>query len=190
MDKRTKKELERLENLTNAEKNLLGNLYGELFGSLITDPSGSSSEKDSVKKNESSQKRVSGNGTQSSQTRKSGEPTAAELLDRVRKKHPNPVDDARKALQEAKDLMSRTDELSQEITDSNRKRMEELANMMGDLGQIDPGAMNPDGTQQVSQPVNKPGEAPVQTAPGAEVKAITLPLKEQLLHWNEKGIIL
>ena len=49
MDKRTKKELERLENLTNAEKNLLGNLYGELFGSLITDPSGSSSEKDSVK---------------------------------------------------------------------------------------------------------------------------------------------
>ena len=171
MDKRTKKELERLENLTNAEKNLLGNLYGELFGSLITDPSGSSSEKDSVKKNESSQKRVSGNGTQSSQTRKSGEPTAAELLDRVRKKHPNPVDDARKALQEAKDLMSRTDELSQEITDSNRKRMEELANMMGDLGQIDPGAMNPDGTQQVSQPVNKPGEAPVQTATGAEVKA-------------------
>ena len=171
MDKRTKKELERLENLTNAEKNLLGNLYGELFGSLITDPSGSSSEKDSVKKTESSQKRVSGNGTQSSQTRKSGEPTAAELLDRVRKKHPNPVDDARKALQEAKDLMSRTDELSQEITDSNRKRMEELANMMGDLGQIDPGAMNPDGTQQVSQPVNKPGEAPVQTATGAEVKA-------------------
>ena len=67
--------------------------------------------------------------------------------------------------------MSRTDELSQEITDSNRKRMEELANMMGDLGQIDPGAMNPDGTQQVSQPVNKPGEAPVQTATGAEVKA-------------------
>ena len=171
MDKRTKKELERLENLTNAEKNLLGNLYGELFGSLITDPSGSSSEKDSVKKTESSQKRVSGNGTQSSQTRKSGEPTAAELLDRVRKKHPNPVDDARKALQEAKDLMSRTDELSQEITDSNRKRMEELANMMGDLGQIDPTAMNPDGTQQVSQPVNKPGEAPVQTATGAEVKA-------------------
>ena len=34
MDKRTKKELERLENLTNAEKNLLGNLYSELFGRL------------------------------------------------------------------------------------------------------------------------------------------------------------
>ena len=45
MDKKTRKELERLENLTSAEKRLLGNLYGDLFGSLITDPSGSSSEK-------------------------------------------------------------------------------------------------------------------------------------------------
>ena len=171
MDKKTKKELERLEHLTNAEKRLLGNLYGDLFGSLITDPSGSSSEKESVKNTESSQRRTSGNGTQSSQRRKSGEPTAAELLDQVRKKHPNPLDDARQALKEAQDLVSKTDELSQELSESNRKGMEDLANMMGDLGQIDPSAMNPGGAPLVSQKGIGPGQAPVQTATGAEVKA-------------------
>ena len=169
MDKKTRKELERLQNLTNAEKNLLGDLYGELFGSLVSDPSKRRDEEaNSGKSTETVRRRSSVSGAETPVRRKSGEPSAAELLDQVRKKHPNPVDDARKALQEAKDLMSRTDELSQEITDSNRKRMEELAGMMSDLGQIDPSAMNPDGTPQASQSANKPA---VQTATGVEVKA-------------------
>ena len=170
MDKKTRKELERLENLTSAEKRLLGNLYGDLFGSLVTTPSDSDSGEESHKNTEGAQRRTSGNGTQSSQRRKSGEPTAAELLDQVRKKHPNPIDDARKALKEAQDLVSKTDELSQELSESNRKGMEDLANMMGDLGQIDPSAMNPGGIPQTSQ-TGKPGQAPVQTATGVEVKA-------------------
>ena len=171
MDKKTRKELERLENLTNAEKNLLGNLYGDLFGSLITNPSGSSADKDTAKNTESSQGKTSSNGTQAPQRRKSGEPTAAELLDRVRKNHPNPLDDARKALKEAQEVMSGTDKLSQELAESNRKGIEDLQKMMGDLGEIDPGAMNPGGTPMVSQTGIKPGQAPVQTATGAEAKA-------------------
>ena len=146
MDKKTRKELERLENLTSAEKRLLGNLYGDLFGSLVTTPSDSDSGEESHKNTEGAQRRTSGNGTQSSQR------------------------SARKALKEAQDLVSKTDELSQELSESNRKGMEDLANMMGDLGQIDPSAMNPGGIPQTSQ-TGKPGQAPVQTATGVEVKA-------------------
>ena len=170
MDKKTRKELERLENLTNAEKNLLGNLYGDLFGSLVS-PSASSSGRDSERNAENSQRKAAGSGSQTTQRRKSEEPTAAELLDRVRKNHPNPLDDARQALKEAQALVSKTDELSQELSESNRKGMEDLANMMGDLGQIDPSAMNPGGAPLVSQKGIGPGQAPVQTATGAEVKA-------------------
>ena len=169
MDKKTRKELERLENLTNAEKNLLGNLYGDLFGSLVS-PSASSSGRDSERNAENSQRKAAGSGSQTTQRGKSGEPTAAELLDRVRKNHPNPLDDARKALKEAQDVVSGTDKLSKELAESNRKGIEDLQKMMNDLGEIDPGAMNLGGMPQVSQ-TGKPGQATAQTATGAEVKA-------------------
>lgn len=140
MDKKNKKDqerLERLEHLTNAEKSLLSGLYGDLFGTSILN-----------------------NGS------KSSEPSAAELLDKVRKKHPDPLEDARKALKEAQDLMSKTDEISQELTDSNRKKLEDLVNMMPEPIQI-----GPDGTPAVSQSGKKPGQEAVQTgAAGPEAK--------------------
>ena len=168
MDKKTKKELERLENLTKAEKNLLGDLYGDLFGSLINS-SGSGSGRDSESYPENSRRKASGSGSQTAQRRTSGEPTAAELLDRVRKNHPNPLDDARKALKEAQDVVSGTDKLSKELAESNRKGIEDLRKMMNDLGEIDPSAMNPGGMPQVSQ-TGKSGQAAVQTATGMEAK--------------------
>jgi hypothetical protein len=40
MDKRTKRDLERLENLTNTERNLLKGLYGDMFGSSAASSGG------------------------------------------------------------------------------------------------------------------------------------------------------
>ncbi len=79
MDKRTKKDLERLNELTNREKDLLKGLYGDMFGSSIRKNS-----KDIFEDTDSSRK-----------------PSAAELLDQARRKRPDPLEDAKKALREA-----------------------------------------------------------------------------------------
>ena len=171
MDKKLKKELERLESITNAEKNLLGNLYGDLFGSPIKVPESSETDAQNDQNKKSGLNKKTGSDQKSDPKsdpyktgeprRKSNDPSAAELLDRVRKKHPDPLEEARKALKEAQDLMAHTDDFSNELAESNRKGMEELADMMGNLGQI-----TPNGTPLVSQSGNKPGQAPVQTAAG------------------------
>ena len=177
MDKKTKRDLERLErleHLTNAEKSLLSNLYGDLFGSsgIITGNSSGKSGSSSPKSSGSTGTGTSGktgNSGSSDNTikRKSSEPSAADLLDRVRKNHPDPLEDARKALKEAQDLMSKTDEISQELTDSNRKKLEELVNMMPEPVQI-----GNEGTPAVSQSGKKPGQEAVQ-AGGAGPEAKT-----------------
>ena len=128
MDKRTKKELERLTAITNTEKNLLKDLYGDMFGS--------SSLSDHKKKAEQLRSELSAKSGRSSDS----EPSAAELLDRAYKKHADPLSDAKKALKEAQDLMSRTDEITQGILESNRKGAENLAKITGDTGRIDPSA--------------------------------------------------
>ena len=81
MDKRTKKDLERLNELTNREKDLLKGLYGDMFGSSIRKKS-----KDIFEDTDSSRK-----------------PSAAELLDQARRKRPDPLEDAKKALREAEE---------------------------------------------------------------------------------------
>ena len=177
MDKKTKRDLERLErleHLTNAEKSLLSNLYGDLFGSsgIITGNNSGKSDSSSPKSSGSTGTGTSGktgNSGSSDNTikRKSSEPSAADLLDRVRKNHPDPLEDARKALKEAQDLMSKTDEISQELTDSNRKKLEELVNMMPEPVQI-----GNEGTPAVSQSGKKPGQEAVQ-AGGAGPEAKT-----------------
>ena len=97
MDKRTKKDLERLNELTNREKDLLKGLYGDIFGSSIRKNS-----RDIFEDTDSSR-----------------EPSAAELLDQARRKRPDPLADAKKALKEAQDLMSRTEEIAQNMDESN-----------------------------------------------------------------------
>ena len=71
MDKRTKKDLERLNELTNREKDLLKGLYGDMFGSSIRKKS-----RDIFEDTDSSR-----------------EPSAAELLDQARRKRPDPLAD-------------------------------------------------------------------------------------------------
>lgn len=153
MDKRTKRELERLENITNTEKSFLKSLYGDMFGSST---GSGSSKKTSEKK---SQERRSS-------ARKSDEPSAADLLDQAIRKNPDPLAEARKALKEAQDLMARTDELTQDLQNSNLKGMEELAGLIGEDGEI-----RPAGAPASQKEGDKPGAAPVQTAAGGpEVK--------------------
>ena len=118
MDKRTKKDLERLENLTNAERNLLKGLYGDMFGTSTT-----------------------GSGSRKPVGRKTSEPTAADLLDEAYKKHKDPLADAKKALKEAQDLVARTEELSQGMMDSNKKKTDQLMENLGRTGEV-----TPDGT--------------------------------------------
>ena len=101
MDKKTKRDLERLErleHLTNAEKSLLSNLYGDLFGSsgIITGnnsgKSGSSSPKSSGSTGTGTSGKTGNSGSSDNTIkRKSSEPSAADLLDRVRKNHPDPL---------------------------------------------------------------------------------------------------
>ena len=80
MDNRTKKDLERLTELTSREKDLLKGLYGDMFGSSA------------VRKN--SKETFESTGS-------SMEPSAADLLDKARRKRPDPLEDAKKALREA-----------------------------------------------------------------------------------------
>ena len=119
MDKRTKKDLERLNELTNREKDLLKGLYGDMFGSSIRKKS-----KDIFEDTDSSRK-----------------PSAAELLDQARRKRPDPLEDAKKALREAQDLMSRTEEIAQNMDESNKKKMEELMKLTNETGEVRPVGM-------------------------------------------------
>ena len=119
MDKRTKKDLERLNELTNREKDLLKGLYGDMFGSSIRKKS-----RDIFEDTDSSR-----------------EPSAAELLDQARRKRPDPLADARKALKEAQDLMSRTEEIAQNMDESNKKKMEELMKLTNETGEVRPVGM-------------------------------------------------
>lgn len=143
MDKRTKRDLERLENLTNTERNLLKGLYGDMFGTSTT----SSGSKKPVGK--------------SSSARKSSEPSAADLLDQAYKKHPDPLGDAKKALKEAQDLVARTEELSQGLSESNKKKMDQLMENIGAMGDV-----TPTGMSQTAGQTDKDKGMPVQTATG------------------------
>ena len=120
MDKRTRKDLERLSELTSREKDLLKGLYGDMFGSS------------SARKNPKDVFEDTGS---------SREPSAAELLDKARRKHPDPLEDAKKALREAQDLMSRTEEIAQNMDESNRKKMEELMKLTNETGEVRPVGM-------------------------------------------------
>lgn len=136
MDKRTKKDLERLENLTNAERNLLKGLYGDMFGTSTT-----------------------GSGSRKPVGRKTSEPTAADLLDEAYKKHKDPLADAKKALKEAQDLVARTEELSQGMMDSNKKKTDQLMENLGRTGEV-----TPDGAPQTAKQTDGDSGMPVQTA--------------------------
>lgn len=139
MDKRTKKDLERLNELTNREKDLLKGLYGDMFGSSIRKNS-----KDIFEDTDSSRK-----------------PSAAELLDQARRKRPDPLEDAKKALREAQDLMSRTEEIAQNMDESNKKKMEELMKLTNETGEVRPVGM--------PQGASKGGESAAATGgPGPE----------------------
>lgn len=143
MDKRTKKDLERLENLTNAERNLLKGLYGDMFGTSTT-----------------------GSGSRKPVGRKTSEPTAADLLDEAYKKHKDPLADAKKALKEAQDLVARTEELSQGMMDSNKKKTDQLMENLGRTGDV-----TPDGSPQTAKQTDGDSGMPVQTATGGPAPA-------------------
>ena len=143
MDKRTKKDLERLENLTNAERNLLKGLYGDMFGTSTT-----------------------GSGSRKPVGRKTSEPTAADLLDEAYKKHKDPLADAKKALKEAQDLVARTEELSQGMMDSNKKKTDQLMENLGRSGEV-----TPDGAPQTAKQTDGDSGMPVQTATGGPAPA-------------------
>ena len=143
MDKRTKKDLERLENLTNAERNLLKGLYGDMFGTSTT-----------------------GSGSRKPVGRKTSEPTAADLLDEAYKKHKDPLADAKKALKEAQDLVAHTEELSQGMMDSNKKKTDQLMENLGRTGEV-----TPDGAPQTAKQTDGDSGMPVQTATGGPAPA-------------------
>ena len=143
MDKRTKKDFERLENLTNAERNLLKGLYGDMFGTSTT-----------------------GSGSRKPVGRKTSEPTAADLLDEAYKKHKDPLADAKKALKEAQDLVARTEELSQGMMDSNKKKTDQLMENLGRTGEV-----TPDGAPQTAKQTDGDSGMPVQTATGGPAPA-------------------
>ena len=138
MDKRTKKDLERLNELTNREKDLLKGLYGDMFGSSIRKNS-----KDIFEDTDSSRK-----------------PSAAELLDQARRKRPDPLEDAKKALREAQDLMSRTEEIAQNMDESNKKKMEELMKLTNETGEVRPVGMPQGATKGGESAVAAGGPGP------------------------------
>ena len=149
MDKKTKKELERLEALGLAERKLLKGIYGDMFGSSSETP-----KKEDAKS--------------SSKGSSSREKSAAELLDEARKKRSDPLEDARKALKEAEELMARTDEITQGITNTNKKGLDELAGMVGNTGSADPSLMSGNPTLVPGQIAKGAGEGgqPTATATG------------------------
>ena len=149
MDKKTKKELERLEALGLAERKLLKGIYGDMFGSSSETP-----------------KKEDANS--SSKGSSSREKSAAELLDEARKKRSDPLEDARKALKEAEELMARTDEITQGITNTNKKGLDELAGMVGNTGSADPSLMSGNPTLVPGQIAKGAGEGgqPTATATG------------------------
>ena len=154
MDKRTKKELERLSNIAGVERDLLRGLYGDIFGQSSSSQKNSDPKKESALRKEAAQRREA-----VKQRFTDKEPTAADLLDQAYKNRKDPLLDAKKALKEAQDLMSKTDEFTQEIMESNRKGIENLADMTGNTGTITPG-----GVPLPSQ--TGAGQQPVQTASG------------------------
>ena len=146
MDKRTKKELERITAISNAERNLLKGLYGDMFGSS----SGTHKKSDTSKQKSSSK-----------------EPSAADLLDEARRKRSDPIEDARKALKEAEDLMARTEEISKGLTDANKKGLDELAGLVGNTGGVNPAAI----PGQVSKGTGE-GGMPTATATGGPEESV------------------
>ena len=151
MDKRTKRDLERLENLTNTERNLLKGLYGDMFGSSAASSGGKKDDgKDTSEKLSFENKYLN---------KKSSGPSAADLLDQAYKKHPDPLGDAKKALKEAQDLVARTEELSQGLSESNKKKMDQLMENMGAMGDV-----TPTGMPQTAGQTDKDKGMPVQTA--------------------------
>ena len=102
MDRRTKKDLERLKNITRTQRDMLGNLYDDMFGS------GGNRRKEQEKPSPFDE----------------DVPSAAELLDLAKgrtgtgKKTENPqdaLDEARKALLEAQELMDKTDSVTKAL---------------------------------------------------------------------------
>ena len=145
MDKRTKKELERLAALSGAERDLLKGLYGDMFGS-----SAGTHKSDSTSTHKSSSK----------------EPSVAELLDAARKKRSDPMEDARKALKEAEDLMARTEEISQGLADANKKGLDGLAGLVGNAGGVSPAAVPGQAAKGAGE-----GGQPTATATGDPVES-------------------
>ena len=113
MDKRTRKELERLRRVTQAQKDVLGGIYDDMFGS------GRRVKKEKSVFDELEEK----------------EPTAAELLDRatgrnygkdLKKETDDAVRKAQDALRQAQDLMDRTDSVTKELIRANNERAGKL----------------------------------------------------------------
>ena len=146
MDKRTKKELERIASLTSTERDLLKGLYGDMFGS-----SAGTHKKDDTSKQKSPSK----------------EPSAADLLDEARRKRSDPMEDARRALKEAEDLMARTEEISKGLTDANKKGLDELAGLVGNTGGVNPAAV----PGQASKGTGEAG-MPTATATGGSEESV------------------
>ena len=146
MDKRTKKELERITAISNAERVLVKGLYADMFGSS----SGTHKKSDTSK-----------------QKSPSKEPSAADLLDEARRKRSDPMEDARRALKEAEDLMARTEEISKGLTDANKKGLDELAGLVGNTGGVNPAAV----PGQASKGTGEAG-MPTATATGGPAESV------------------
>ena len=110
MSNKTRKELERLQNLTEIQKNKVKSLYGDMFGSSSSSGGHNKKVRDPFADLDR-------------------EPGAAELL---RKAGRDPVADAREALRQAQDLMSRTDELTQGLLNANKKGIDALSSSLTD----------------------------------------------------------
>ena len=144
MSNKTRKELERLQNLTEIQKNKVKSLYGDMFGSSSSSGGHRKPVRDPFEDFDK-------------------EPGAAELL---RKAGRDPVADAREALRQAQDLMSRTDELTRGILNANKKGIDELSASLSDGSSLKlPGA---DGSGE--KPLQVPG-TPGQTQMTEETTA-------------------
>ena len=120
MDKRTKKDLERLQNLTDLQKSRLKDLYGDMFGTTSSPSSGKKYPDPFA-------------------DFKEPEPGAAELL---RKAGRDPMSDARDALRQAKDLMKQTDAFTQDLLKQNREGANALGSNMGVTPVVTPGLVS------------------------------------------------